>query len=138
MKRYVALLFFALAATVPAFAQQPIGSAGWLNTRCIEAQAVHITDQTANQTAMHVGQCDGFMIGWRDGVVGLYVLDNGKPFQILLADGVTVGQMERVFISYMAKHPELENKTGDSALTRALIDVGLLVTKPVPVSITAH
>jgi hypothetical protein len=133
MKRYVAPLFLALAATVPTFAQQPIGSAGWLNTRCIEAQAV-ITDQTA----MDVGECDGFMIGWRTGVVGLSILDNGKPFQILLTDGVTVGQMERVFISYMAKHPELENKTGDLALTRALIDVGLLVTKPVPVSITAH
>ena len=134
MKRYITLLFLALAATVPTFAQQPIGSAGWLNTRCIESQAAIVTDQTA----MDVGLCDGFMIGWRDGVVGLYVLDNGKPFQILLADGVTVGQMERVFISYMAKHPELENKTGDSALTRALVEVGLVVTKPVPVSITAH
>ena len=133
MKRYVALLFLALAATVPTFAQQPIGSAGWLNTRCIEDQAI-----ATDQTAIDVGQCEGFMIGWRDGVVGLYVLDNGKPFQILLTDGVTVGQMERVFISYMAKHPELENKTGDFALTRALVDVGLLVTKPVPVSITAH
>ena len=134
MKRYVALLFLALAATVPAFAQQPIGSAGWLNTRCIESQAAIVTDQTA----MDVGLCDGFMIGWRDGVVGLLILDNGKPFQILLTDGVTVGQMERVFISYMAKHPELENQTGDLALTRALVEVGLVVTKPVPVSITAH
>ena len=134
MKRYVALLFLALAATVPTFAQQPIGSAGWLNTRCIEAQAVDITDQTA----MDVGLCHGFMVGWQAGAVGLYVLDNGKPFQILLTDGVTVGQMERVFISYMAKHPELENQTGDLALTRALVEVGLVVTKPVPVSITAH
>ena len=133
MKRYVALLFLALAATVPTFAQQPVGSAGWLNTRCIESEAI-VTDQTA----MDVGECDGFMIGWSQGVVGLSILDNGKPFQILLADGVTVGQMERVFISYMAKHPELENKTGDSALNCALADVGLLVTKPVPVSITAH
>ena len=134
MKRYITLLFLTLAATVPTFAQQPIGSEGWLNTRCIESQAAIVTDQTA----IDVGLCEGFMIGWRDGAVGLYVLDNGKPFQILLTDGVTVGQMERVFISYMAKHPELENKTGDSALTRALVDVGLLVTKPVPVSITAH
>jgi hypothetical protein len=133
MKR-IAMLLFGLALSVPAFAQQPISSAGWLNTNCKAAQNPPITDATA----MDAGMCDGFMIGWRDGVIGLLVMDKGKPVQILMADGVTIGQMERVFITYMAAHPELENKTADFVLSQSLSNAGLVGTKPLPVPITTN
>jgi hypothetical protein len=135
MKRLtITLLFLALAAIVPAFAEQSIGSAGWLNTNCQQAQT---TIRDAND-AFSAGICDGFMKGWEDGVIGLLTLDHGKPVQIVVADGVTVGQMERVFISYMAGHPEVENETADTVLFHALLKAGLMGTKPLPVPVTTN
>jgi Rap1a immunity proteins len=88
------------------------------------------SDQTAalsSLDSMNIGQCLGFMSGWLQGVNGLVTVMDDKSYVVSFADGVTVGQMSRVFVLYVEKHPEYDNKPGDFVLSRAMIDAKLLI-----------
>jgi hypothetical protein len=87
-----------------------------------------VTPSTAD--FMEIGQCLGFMSGWLQGTAGLITVIEEKSYVVSFADGVTVGQMSRVFILFVEKHPEYDNKTGDYVVSRAMIDAKLLILTP--------
>ena len=133
MKRYaLALLFLALAVTVPAFAQDQ--TAGWLRTQCLKAQ-------TANDTSYGAGSCDGYILGSMMAAQGMavYDFDTGKTSLVVFTkDGISVGQAERVFLLYISAHPADENKPAHDTFTKALVDANLVWLAKPPVSITKN
>ena len=80
--------------------------------------------------SFNMGQCLGFMSGWLQGTSKLMIVVDEKSYVISFADGLTVGQMSRVFVLYVEKHPEYDNKSGDYVLTRAMGDAKLLILTP--------
>lgn len=72
------------------------------------------------------GLCLGYMTGWLDGFSATGTLCESKVcYDSVLADDLTVGQITRVFVQYMDKHPEQENEPAVWVLTEALHDAGL-------------
>jgi hypothetical protein len=89
------------------------------------------SDKTANSSdALNIGLCLGFMSGWLQEINGLVTIMDEKSYVVSFADGVTVGQMSRVFVLYVEKRPEYDNKTGDYVLSRAMLDAKLLILTP--------
>ena len=58
------------------------------------------------------------------------IMVDGKHYVVTFDDGVTSGQAYRVFLKYIAAHPEYENKTGDYVLTQAMLDSKLMRLAP--------
>ena len=68
---------------------------------------------------MHEARCQGYFLGWLD-VASI-------PFHI--RENVSLGQMEREFVQYMAAHPERRNDRTMVVLRDALHEAGLLTLK---------
>ena len=98
----------------------------------------NVTNQVADDL-FDAGGCAGYMNGWLQGVAGMAILDSeGKIRVVQFANGITAGQMSRVFVTYMNKHPEIENQSAEEALGRAMTDTGLVQTVPPPVHISTN
>ena len=79
------------------------------------------------------GECDGFISGWAQTIVGLRVpSDKQREQEVKFADNVTLGQMVRVFTAYIDKHPEKENEPAVEGLWDAMSDAGLAELTPAP------
>jgi hypothetical protein len=65
--------------------------------------------------------------GWYAGVDGeLAPDDKGVMGVATFSDGVTTEQMAKVFVLYMAAHPEAESKLAHVAVSDAMFNAGLL------------
>ena len=106
MKTLIALLLVALS--VPAFAGM---NARYLQTACSEYEKAE-SDPSRDQ--YKAGVCYGYMQGW--------------GYSKALEEGATGHQLARVFLKYMADHPEQENKKVGAVFTQAMVEAGL--TKP--------
>lgn len=98
-------------------------------------QKEHATPETAPQTAgrlrdycednpsvssFYQGACDGFMLGWlQSWPRGARVQETGRLVTVDVEEGVTVGQVQRVFLAYIKQHPELESKRAHDVITEA-------------------
>ena len=60
-----------------------------------------------------------------------YILADGSVFAITLQDGITVGQMVRVYLKWITSHPEQENKSAVHSLGLALLESGLATSEMV-------
>jgi hypothetical protein len=125
-----ALLFVVLSllATSTLFAQK----ANEMRKNCISLNTgMDATPATINADG---AECLGFMEGWEQGVNGLHWVDNkGNDKVISLAGELTISQMSRMFVVYLDKHPEMDNKTTDFVLTKALVEAGMLALTNPPV-----
>jgi hypothetical protein len=65
--------------------------------------------------------CLGYLSGWENAYVGsAYPMGSeGNRMVFRLQDGVTLGQIQRVFIKYVADHPEVENQPASHVLPSA-------------------
>ena len=128
LMKKVLLLLFSVLCTVASFGQTRVTySAGQLLQDCKVVPDTNTTLVDAYGTR----HCQGFVRGWLEGAQGMETtLDNGKVFTVQFPDDLTIGQTVRVFVLYMAKHPEMENKSPAEALCPALTDVGLLTFVP--------
>jgi hypothetical protein len=123
--RNVFLSLLIISATFALRADAQVGhslSTGELRDYCKER------DPSASASeGLKEGMCLGYMTGWLQGVNGLSWADSShKPHRISFAEGVTVGQMSRVFYAYVAKHPETENLQASLTLIDAMTDANLL------------
>jgi hypothetical protein len=71
--------------------------------------------------SFYKGACDGVVIGWlQSWPRGARVQETGKLVMLDLEEGVTVGQVERVFLAYIKEHPELLNTRAHDVITQAM------------------
>jgi hypothetical protein len=139
MNRSLVTLFAVLALALGALGATPTRelSAGGLQSYCRYTQMPTFTvpagtskKEVPNMLMRYgheSGACDGFMIGWGQALSAATVRNGkGKPLPFGLVEGVTIGQMERVFVAYMAKHPEKENELASLGVFDAMLDAGLI------------
>jgi hypothetical protein len=61
------------------------------------------------------------MLGWlQSWPPGARAQETGKLVMVSLEEGVTVGQIRRVFLAYIKQHPELDNKRAHDVITEAM------------------
>ena len=116
-------LLLAIAVLALSSAAKANLTSGELKTNCEEAAKIH-GDQSGNGTLG--GICLGFMEGYTATInsgVNDYILADGSVFAITLQDGITVGQMVRVYLKWITNHPEQENKAAVHSLGLALLDL---------------
>jgi hypothetical protein len=71
--------------------------------------------------------CRGYVVGWRGGIEGVLIPDDkGMIGTVTFENDVTDDQMAKVFVLYMEKHPEEENKPPNVALLHSMLDSGLV------------
>ena len=132
MKYLIGILF--LFSFIPS-AKAGAMTAGQLNTECKAAAIWSAPNSSPDEKgAVSSGLCTGFMIGFLQTAPGLCTYDSetGKTQVIMMADDVTPGQIERVFLKYMSEHPEDENKPAYVGVVHALANAKLTWTQPVP------
>ncbi len=67
------------------------------------------------------------MAGWYGGVDGALAPDDKGAIGVAtFSDGVTTEQMAKIFVLYMAAHPEEESKVAHVAVSDAMFNAGLL------------
>lgn len=129
------LLLMLLTLPGVLWAKDGPGSAGKLEAACkawtIWDAAGRPPQKVLSQDAVKIGldqnRCIGYMAGWYAGVEGALAPDDkGVMGVATFADGVTVEQMMKVFVLYMAAHPDEENKLAHVAVSNAMFDAGLL------------
>lgn len=79
---------------------------------------------------MRAGLCLGFLEGWLQVTIGSTFVLNEAPapiqvFRVSAAAPISVGQLSRVFILYMSKHPEKEGQEAATVLKDASWDAKL-------------
>jgi hypothetical protein len=82
------------------------------------AQSVQLLDREV---------CLQRVLGWRDVFYFEHVIDGGHEYDIDWS--ATNGQIVRVFMKYLAAHPEKENKEAFRVFEDALLDAGLLTAE---------
>lgn len=76
--------------------------------------------------------CIGYVSGWLDGINGSMVrTEKEEIVGFRLAQSVTTKQVIRVFLKYVADHPETENKEAEEILILALVEARLVRFVPV-------
>jgi hypothetical protein len=118
--RYLVMLFIA-ASTLTVAQTSKDFLAGDLRDDCKLLNDEHRTGHTQVE-AFKTGQCGGYLQGWIDGIEGSA---DGYPF---LPDNepITIGQVSRVFILYLDKHPEKENQPAFNGVLDAMVDARLI------------
>ncbi|OLB30416.1 MAG: hypothetical protein DMG41_28570 [Acidobacteria bacterium] len=82
-----------------------------------------------------IALCSGFISGWIEAMNGGVVKGGEDHFYILKFDSeATVGQVIRVFVNYMSKHPEGEHRSGDWGLHMAVEEANLVTLTPIKAS----
>jgi Rap1a immunity proteins len=71
------------------------------------------------------GYCTGLFVGWREVIDELPVFTLDRKSQIHISETATIAQLIRVFVNYVKKHPEVENKNAFVIFLRALKGAGL-------------
>ena len=132
MKKYIAVAVLMLGATL---ANAEYVKASDLAYDC-KVSSVNTAENSTILTAFQDGICLGFMNGFIQGFDGRLTVTDGKKYSIDLVDGISSGQMGRVFVLYMEKHPEMENQPATLPLIKALVDAGLLTKNLVPNTLT--
>ena len=79
---------------------------------------------------MRAGLCLGFLEGWLQVTIGSTIVLNEAPapiqvFRVSAAAPISVGQLSRVFILYMSKHPEKEGQEAATVVKDAAWDAKL-------------
>jgi hypothetical protein len=113
MSRATAVLFVVLAALASVSAQ-PLQSAGELAEFC-----------RSSDTALQAF-CVGRIEGYRSVVDELPVLIPDATARIHIEPTATNGELERVFVKYVADHPETEHKGAFLVFSFALRSTGLM------------
>jgi PEGA domain-containing protein/Ssp1 endopeptidase immunity protein Rap1a len=98
-------------------------SASYLANQCQNASSPDFTSSANPANAW----CRGYMSGWYRGVQDtLTYNDKGVLSTVTFEEGVAGAQIAKVFVIYMANHPEEENKPSHVALMHAMLDDGLV------------
>jgi hypothetical protein len=131
-----ALLLLVLV-TLPGilWAKDGPGSAGKLETACkvwtswgaAGRQQPKVLTPDSARTTVAQASCILYLQGWYAGVDGALAPDDkGVMGVATFSDGVTTEQMAKVFVLYMAAHPEAESKLAHVAVSDAMFNAGLL------------
>jgi hypothetical protein len=126
MKKALAIAVLCIAFCGASFA---VPTAGTLNTSC--QSFIKGTDLTSPELIGY-GACSGYLHGWFDAFDGSL---DGEGNSVVFAPGITAGQMARVFVAYVTKHPEQENQPASIVLVNAMIDAKLVTLAKLPKSI---
>ena len=104
-------------------------TSGKLKELC-ELNEVTGHDKSSAADNYRAGVCMGYIIGYIDSLVctGSSVAADGGVYTLKLSAAVTAGQVSRVFLAYIAKHPEDENDVAASSLSIALMESHLLTS----------
>jgi hypothetical protein len=143
--KYLALIILltVISLSVPqmAGAQQSerYSTAGSLESSCKVANS----ENSAERGTYFGGVCDGYIYGFLSVIwsgIDTTTGPNGEVYTWKIEDNVTVGQIQKVFLKYIAAHPEEENKIASGVLIDALVDSKLIsttLTKPKSTSAAA-
>jgi hypothetical protein len=112
------LILGALSLLLVAPSKTGATTAGELSAKC------------SNETAPAYEICVGFIMGWSEELG--YIdepINNGKLVHFYFEDGVTIGQIMRVFLKYVKDHPEKENQPAIVILFNACSEAKILKSK---------
>src|SRR5215469_17802002 len=102
------LIIFFLLMCPWAFASG-LRTAGELETSCrTNVDILNGSEARTAHDSMDVGICTGFIEGWWQGATSALVRSPSptkNPFRLEIKKGVSVGQISKVFVKYMDKHP---------------------------------
>jgi hypothetical protein len=128
MKAVLAILALFTVMAIPTLPQAaPATTGGELNGWCkIFNRDVMPSDPGQ---AFNGGLCQGFINGWMQGVSNLSWSDEkGGVHIVTVADAFSVAQLAKVFVAYVDRHSEVENKPADYAMAKAIQDEELLAS----------
>lgn len=133
------LIFAALILAVSVVPATAAPNTGQLQNMCKIVSVSGVDGVKTPTEAIDAGLCIGFFTGFWAGIDGMSAVDpkTGKAYTVSVVEGVTVGQMIRVYVKYTTAHPELENQsaggTAIDAFTEAKI-IGFTLTPVTPTS----
>src|SRR5271155_2742630 len=109
-------------------------NASYLANQCKNASSDDFTSSPNPANAW----CRGYMSGWYRGVQDtLTYNDKGVLSTVTFEEGVAGPQIAKVFVVYIANHPEEENKPSHVALMHAMLDAGLVTLASQPAAVPA-
>ena len=82
-----------------------------------------------SDSAFKSGACTGFLEGFQN-LDGAEISVKDSVFTVGFVNGVTLGQIARVFVKYIADHPELEHKLAGVTLFDAMFEAKLIMLVP--------
>lgn len=121
MKARLILLTLVLSA-IPAKAAPT--TAGELAEECYR----NVADDNRPQSiveAISMGRCQGYVQGWMEMTL-VPTVNSGQVVNLEWKDGVTLGQMIRVYCLFIKNHPEKENELAVAKLLEAAYQAGLV------------
>jgi hypothetical protein len=120
VKTYFLLLTFALAIPTKAAPMM----AGELAAEC----RGNIADDSVPKDAVEavsMGRCQGYVQAWMEMSL-VPSVNQGQAVTMIWKDGVTVGQVIRVYCLFIKNHPEKENEIAVAKLLEAASQAGLV------------
>jgi hypothetical protein len=75
--------------------------------------------------AVSMGRCQGYVQAWMEMTL-VPSVNHGQAVTMIWKDGVTVGQMIRVYCLFIKNHPEKENEIAVAKLLEAASQAGLV------------
>jgi hypothetical protein len=124
MRHFAVALILLCSLVATGQAESPDFLAGQLRDDCKLLNDEHRNSQT-QVDAFKAGQCAGYLQGWLEGIGWA---SEGYPF-LPENESITVGQISRVFILYVEKHPEKENSLAFTVVLDAMMDAKLISEK---------
>jgi hypothetical protein len=122
VKTCLALLTLVLASAIPTKAGPT--TAGELAEECYRNVADDNRPQSVVE-AISMGRCQGYIQGWME--MTLVPTENdGQLVNLAWKDGVTLGQMIRVYCLFIKNHPEKENELALAKLLEAAYQAELV------------
>jgi hypothetical protein len=128
MRLSLALLMLTLVLTWAIPTKAGPTTAGELAEECYRNVADDDRPQSVVE-AISMGHCQGYIQGWMEMTLVPSVND-GQVVNLAWKDGVTLGQMIRVYCLFIKNHPEKENELAVAKLLEAAYQAGLVEMKP--------
>ena len=122
MKTCLALLTLVLASAIPTKAEPT--TAGELAEECYRNVADDNRPQSVVE-AISMGRCQGYVQGWMEMTL-VPTANDGQVVNLAWKDGVTLGQMIRVYCLFIKNHPEKENELALAKLLEAAYQAELV------------
>jgi hypothetical protein len=121
------LILFALVLVSAIPTKAGPTTAGELAEECYR----NVADDNRSQSvveAISMGRCQGYIQGWMEMTLVPSVND-GQVVNLAWKDGVTLGQMIRVYCLFIKNHPEKENELALAKLLEAAYQAALVKPK---------
>jgi len=125
MNKLFLLVILALMAVPSAYATYTLPTAQKLSEWCdsVDSMTNAKSWEELGTRAYDAGFCQGYLGGWLAEIQGeAFAGMKGETNFLIFPEGVTIGQLQRVFQKYVKSHPAEENKHANLVLIHAVLE----------------